>query len=288
MWSPDGPMRRRCYAGAELVAEPLGVAVPRRRRGHAARDDRDARRPTTSHGGLREPRRRQRRARLRRWRLRRAERPRAPRRAALRRGRGARHRGSRPHAAAAHARTPRGAPTRRPSPRAAAACRRRVPRGDERAARSIRVSCARPRELLPAGARGRGATPAKSSARICSTRWRSAWATTSRRPARSAPSASRSPAGATACSPCSSRGAALSVDARLDGEARRRRRRRSSRALLHAEPVLVGGDARCRRGARAAELGVAVRGASPIDEAVARELEADARDAAAAAKPSRR
>jgi NAD+ synthase (glutamine-hydrolysing) len=63
IWSPDGPMRRRCYSGAELVcnlsASPYRAGVT----GHAPRDDRHARRRQPVHDRLRQPRRRQRRPR---------------------------------------------------------------------------------------------------------------------------------------------------------------------------------------------------------------------------------
>ena len=32
LWSPDGPMRRRTYSGAELVVQPLRLALPAGRR----------------------------------------------------------------------------------------------------------------------------------------------------------------------------------------------------------------------------------------------------------------
>ena len=71
---PTGRCAVAATPGAELVRQPLGVALPPRRRRHAARDDRHARRRQPVHRRLREPRRRQRRPRLRRRRLRRAER----------------------------------------------------------------------------------------------------------------------------------------------------------------------------------------------------------------------
>ena len=86
IWSPDGPMRRRCYAGAELVvnlsASPfrLGVVDTRREMICTRAGDNQC---VVAYA---EPRRRQRRPHLRRRRLRRAERPPGPRGAALPRG----------------------------------------------------------------------------------------------------------------------------------------------------------------------------------------------------------
>ena len=53
-WSPDGPMRRRSYAGAEIVVQPQRLSVSPRRRRDAPRDDRDARRRLPGDGRVRQ------------------------------------------------------------------------------------------------------------------------------------------------------------------------------------------------------------------------------------------
>ena len=101
IWSPDGPMKRRTYAGAELVANisasvyRVGIVAD------PAGADRDPRRRPPVHDRLRQPGRRQRRADLRRRRLRQPERQDDARGAALPGGLRDRGRRSRPHAAAA-------------------------------------------------------------------------------------------------------------------------------------------------------------------------------------------
>ena len=202
---------------------------------------------------LREPRRRQRRPRLRRRRLRRAERAHAPRGArASARASQAVTRRPRPHAAAAHrehdlARGPggvRGAV-------AADGTRVRVdaPTAFTSATEPLAFPAPAQQELLPARRRSRArvarATP---SARSCSTRSRSAWATTSRR---------------TAC--FKTIGVALSggrdsllvlaiarrwIDMRWRDLPRGRAQRQGARdpaRVLHADALLVGRDARRRR-----------------------------------------
>ena len=175
IWSPDGPMRRRCYAGAELVVNLSRVALPPRRRRDAARDDRHARRRQPVHRRLRQPRRRQRRPRLRRRRLRRAERPHRARGAALPRGLRRGDGRSRSHAAPPHREHHL---ARRPGDvrRAGADASRTSTstRADRRRATQLALPGAAAPELLLARAASAERTPrARRSAKTCSTRSRS-------------------------------------------------------------------------------------------------------------------
>ena len=193
---PDAPplLRRRRARG-----EPQRLALSARRRRHAARDDLHARRRQPVRRRLREPGRRQRRPRLRRRRLRRAERAPGARGAALRRGLLGGDGRSRSHGAAAareHDLAHRPGELRGAGA-AAAGSRSCQSDGTNRGPQPARLPGAGAPELLPAAAGGRRGSRASSSARTCSTRWRSASATTSRRSAASRRSASRSRAGAT-------------------------------------------------------------------------------------------
>ncbi len=83
VWAPDGPMRRRCFSGAELDRERLGVALPHGRPRHAPRDAGHARRRQPDGARLRQRRRRPGRADLRRRRVHLPERTPGARGAAL-------------------------------------------------------------------------------------------------------------------------------------------------------------------------------------------------------------
>ena len=179
-WSPDGPMRRRCYSGAEIVvnvsASPYRMGIDATRREMLATRAAD----NQARAALRQRGRRPGRADLRRRRLRLPERPARPRSAALRRGLVVGGGRSRPHAAAAHgehdlAHRLRGVPSRasetvpviavdgktadrlgvhvsRPRQAAASSCRPvgapQVDPRDARARRSVRGARARREELL--------------------------------------------------------------------------------------------------------------------------------------------
>ena len=250
IWSPDGPMRRRCYAGAELVVNVSRLAVSARRRRHAARDDRHARRRQPVRGRLREPRRRQRRPDLRRRRLRRrrtagwCSRRRASARASsavdvdldrTRRLRAREH-----HLAQRSARR---------SPRARAddaSCRVTEPTSGAR--RELAYPGARAPELLSARRR----TPPTRRAREFCEDLLDALALGRRRLLREDrrlqdASASRSPAGATPCSACSSRTATSSGASRARAESGGKGARDPAR-VLHADAAT-----RRPRRARAAE-----------------------------------
>ena len=101
-WSPDGPMRRRSYAGAEVVLNLSASPVSARRRRDAPRDDRDARGRLPGDRRVRERRRSQRRTRVRRRRVRRAERTPVARVVALSRRRRGGDSRSGSHPATAH------------------------------------------------------------------------------------------------------------------------------------------------------------------------------------------
>ena len=276
IWSPDGPMRRRCYAGAELVvnvsASPFRLGVV----DDAARDDRHARRRQPGDGRLREPRRRQRRPRLRRRRLRRPERPPGARGAALPRGRSRRStvdldRTRRlraenttwrtdQEAFAAHAR------------RACAACAVDEPTARARAARATRCRRTGASSCPPPSApRPRARRVLRGAARRARARRRRLLREDRRVQdhRRRALGRARQPARA-----CSSRAAtSTGASPTLDDAGAPREGARDAARLLHADALLVGGDARAPPSRRPRELGVPLAIVS-IDDAFERELEA--------------
>ncbi len=101
-WSPDGPMRRRCYSGVGDRRQRVDLAVSHGRRFDAPRDAGDTRRRQPGAAALRQRGRRTGRLDLRRRRLHLPERPSRVRGAALRRRLVVGGRRSRSHAAAAH------------------------------------------------------------------------------------------------------------------------------------------------------------------------------------------
>ena len=226
---PDAPPLVR---GRRARREPLRVALPRRHRRDAARDDRDARRattrrrsptptssaPTTASSSTAAASSRRTGAC--------SSRP--PR---FREGFAGRHGRPRSHPPPAHrehdlARRPGGL-LGRGADADARRGRRRHDRPDGRARRS-RSPCPSNKSFFLPAERAAEARRATSSARTCSTRSPSASATTSRRPAASRRSASRSRAAATACSSWPSRAAGSTCAGPTFTRLRARPRRASS------------------------------------------------------------
>ena len=261
---PDAPSRvlRRGAGG-----EHLGLGVPGGDRRDAARDAHHPRRGPPVHAGLREPRRRQRRAALRR---RRASCSRTASRCSMRRA-GARA-GRRPRSTStARCACASENTTWRQDHAAWATSHEAVPTVDipeERVPHPPRdaepIRCRRT-EASSSPAPRSTSRRAPATARTCSTRWRWASATTSRRTASSRPSAWRCRAGATRCSPCSSPTAGR--------RGRSRRRREACSAPSSCRAATPQPRRRRRRAPSCDELGVPLRVVS-IDEAFERELEA--------------
>ena len=274
IWSPDGPMRRRCYAGAELVVNLSRLALSARRRRDAARDDlrrapattsapsptRTSSAPTTASSSTAA-----------------ASSPRTAgscsRRRASRGLRGGDGR-SRSHAAAAQREHHLARPTRRASPRSRPKIVHvKVTRTNRRARRGCAYPAPAHRSFFlpaPSSRPRRARRVLRGPARRAGAR---ASATTSRRPAPSRPSASRSRADATAALPVHR--------APLGGVATpaEREAARGPARVLHAVALLVGRDAR-RGGAAARDLDVPFAIVS-IDDAFERELAGDREDAPA-------
>ena len=217
VWSPDGPMRRRSLRGRRDRRQRLGVAVPHGRRRHAARDARHPRGRQPDRAALRQRGRRPGRPDLRRRRLRLPERPaRASRRRASARAGGRPSSISIARSGCGIENTTWRTDCETFAPAAQRPCA--VIQSDGADRRSIQARYPAPKAAAsscrPAGrrtwTRGTGLDDLFDALAL-------GVKTTSRRPARSRRSASRSRAGATRCSRCWSPGAPPSSSSRRTG-----------------------------------------------------------------------